>query len=63
MFGVFSAGERLYSFPVFTVDFCNCLTEELEHFEASDCPRGRPNTMNNYGVCMIFFFSFLFYVI
>jgi len=28
--------------------------EELEHFEDSDCPKGRPNTMNNYGVLFIF---------
>lgn len=36
--------------PVFTVSFCQALLEELEHFEQSDMPRGRPNTMNNYGV-------------
>ncbi|XP_041347458.1 2-oxoglutarate and iron-dependent oxygenase domain-containing protein 2-like isoform X2 [Gigantopelta aegis] len=45
-------GDRLYSFPVFTLDFCSSLTDELEHFEASDCPRGRPNTMNNYGILL-----------
>lgn len=30
--------------------FCQALLEELEHFEQSDMPKGRPNTMNNYGV-------------
>jgi hypothetical protein len=36
--------------PVFTPTFCQALLEELEHFEQSDMPKGRPNTMNNYGV-------------
>lgn len=29
------------------------LLEELDHFEKSDMPKGRPNTMNNYGVSII----------
>ena len=46
-----SAGEkRIYRLPVFTAPFCQALLEELEHFEHSDMPKGRPNTMNNYGV-------------
>lgn len=46
-----STGEkRIYRVPVFTVPFCQALLEELEHFEQSDMPKGRPNTMNNYGV-------------
>lgn len=35
---------------MFTAPFCRALLEELEHFEQSDMPKGRPNTMNNYGV-------------
>jgi len=35
---------------VFRKEFCNDLIEELEHFEQSDAPKGRPNTMNNNGV-------------
>ena len=35
---------------MFTALFCQALLEELEHFEQSDLPKGRPNTMNNYGV-------------
>lgn len=35
---------------MFTAPFCQALLEELEHFEQSDMPKGRPNTMNNYGV-------------
>ena len=36
--------------PVFTKEFCSQLIEELKYFEASPMPKGRPNTMNNYGV-------------
>lgn len=42
--------KRIYRLPVFTAPFCQALLEELEHFERSDMPKGRPNTMNNYGV-------------
>lgn len=42
--------KRIYRLPVFTVPFCQALLEELENFERSDLPKGRPNTMNNYGV-------------
>lgn len=42
--------KRIYRLPVFTAPFCRALLEELEHFEQSDMPKGRPNTMNNYGV-------------
>ena len=41
---------RVYSFPIFTLAFCERLLEELEHFEQSEVPKGRPNTMNNTGV-------------
>ena len=41
---------RVYSFPLFTTAFCERLLEELEHFEHSEVPKGRPNTMNNTGV-------------
>lgn len=36
--------------PIFTKEFCSQLIEELKYFEASPMPKGRPNTMNNYGV-------------
>ncbi|XP_048467180.1 2-oxoglutarate and iron-dependent oxygenase domain-containing protein 2 isoform X5 [Rhincodon typus] len=42
--------ERVYSIPVFTEEFCGQLIGELENFEQSEMPKGRPNTMNNYGV-------------
>ena len=41
---------NVYSFPVFTASFCSLLMEELEHFEQSEVPKGRPNTMNKGGV-------------
>lgn len=41
---------RVYRFPVFEKSFCDELVEELEHFEKSSAPKGRPNTMNHYGV-------------
>ncbi|KAK1893120.1 2-oxoglutarate and iron-dependent oxygenase domain containing protein 2 [Dissostichus eleginoides] len=40
---------RVYRFPVFERSFCEPLVEELEHFEQSSAPKGRPNTMNHYG--------------
>ncbi|KAM9447142.1 2-oxoglutarate and iron-dependent oxygenase domain-containing protein 2 isoform 2-T2 [Clarias gariepinus] len=46
------AAPRVYRFPVFTQEFCNDLLEELEHFEHSEAPKGRPNTMNNYGILL-----------
>jgi len=49
---LFSA-ERVYSLgPVFTKAFCKEFIEELDHFGNSDMPRGRINTMNNYGLLM-----------
>ncbi|KAM9622068.1 2-oxoglutarate and iron-dependent oxygenase domain-containing protein 2 [Trichechus inunguis] len=47
-----SEEKRIYRVPVFTASFCQALLEELEHFEQSDLPKGRPNTMNNYGVLL-----------
>lgn len=42
--------KRIYRLPVFTEEFCQAFVDELENFEQSDMPKGRPNTMNNYGV-------------
>ncbi|KAL4636019.1 2-oxoglutarate and iron-dependent oxygenase domain-containing protein 2 isoform X1 [Arapaima gigas] len=46
------AAQRVYRFPVFREEFCRELIEELEHFEQSQAPKGRPNTMNNYGILL-----------
>ncbi|XP_077996401.1 2-oxoglutarate and iron-dependent oxygenase domain-containing protein 2-like [Glandiceps talaboti] len=44
--------EQVYSFPVFTEQFCQEFMEEISHFENTDLPKGRPNTMNNYGILL-----------
>lgn len=48
----FCVVPNVYSFPVFRVEFCNLLLQELDHFEESNMPKGRPNSMNNYGVSL-----------
>ena len=42
----------IFSFPVFTDEFCSLLLDELSHFEKSELPKGRPNTMNRRGVLL-----------
>lgn len=46
------AAPRVYRFPVFQKRFCDELLEELEHFERSAAPKGRPNTMNRHGILL-----------
>ncbi|XP_036597918.1 LOW QUALITY PROTEIN: 2-oxoglutarate and iron-dependent oxygenase domain-containing protein 2 [Trichosurus vulpecula] len=47
------SGEKMiYRLPVFTQEFCQMLLQELENFEQSDMPKGRPNTMNSHGVLL-----------
>ncbi|KAM7416926.1 hypothetical protein PAMA_018821 [Pampus argenteus] len=46
------AAPRVYRFSVFEKSFCEDLLEELEHFEQSSAPKGRPNTMNHYGILL-----------
>ncbi|KAM4577224.1 2-oxoglutarate and iron-dependent oxygenase domain-containing protein 2 [Odontesthes bonariensis] len=46
------AASRVYRFAVFEKRFCEQLVEELEHFEQSSAPKGRPNTMNHYGILL-----------
>ncbi|TKS78099.1 2-oxoglutarate and iron-dependent oxygenase domain-containing protein 2 [Collichthys lucidus] len=46
------AAVRVYRLPVFEKSFCDELVEELEHFEKSSAPKGRPNTMNHYGILL-----------
>ena len=54
--------KHVYRFPVFTHEFCDEFIEELEHFQKSDLPKGRPNTMNHYGVCYLFsLISFIYF--
>ncbi|XP_034397987.1 2-oxoglutarate and iron-dependent oxygenase domain-containing protein 2 isoform X2 [Cyclopterus lumpus] len=46
------AAAKVYRFPLFEKGFCEELVEELEHFEQSSAPKGRPNTMNHYGILL-----------
>ncbi|RVE68884.1 hypothetical protein OJAV_G00096540 [Oryzias javanicus] len=46
------AAPRVYRFPVFERNFCRELVEELDHFEQSPAPKGRPNTMNHSGILL-----------
>jgi len=41
---------EVYSFPLFTPEFCDMYVEEIYSFYASGLPARRPNSMNNYGV-------------
>ena len=51
MFCIFPTAKNVYAFQVFTPEFCEEFIEEIDHFENTELPKGRPNTMNNYGVC------------
>lgn len=42
----------VWGFPMFSDEFCDTLAEEFRNFEASDLPRVRPNSMNNYGLLL-----------
>nr|XP_016850236.1 PREDICTED: 2-oxoglutarate and iron-dependent oxygenase domain-containing protein 2 [Anolis carolinensis] len=44
--------KRIYRLPVFAKEFCQAFIKELESFEHSEMPKGRPNSMNNYGVLL-----------
>lgn len=50
IYTVHISAPNVFSFPVLTGAFCDLLMEELEHFEQSEVPKGRPNTMNKGGV-------------
>merc|ERR1712232_606004 len=43
---------KLWSFSVFTPEFCDLLNAELNNFAASGLPKTAPNTMNRYGVIL-----------
>lgn len=42
--------QRVFSLPVFTKEFCKLFVEELTHYEEAPLQKGRPNTMNQYGI-------------
>ncbi|KAN0008573.1 hypothetical protein ACTFIU_009297 [Dictyostelium citrinum] len=43
---------RIYSFKIFTMEFCTKLLEEIENFKNTGLPTARPNSMNNYGAVL-----------
>eukprot|EP00301_Raphidiophrys_heterophryoidea_P027497 c9685_g1_i2.p1 GENE.c9685_g1_i2~~c9685_g1_i2.p1 ORF type:complete len:439 (+),score=106.99 c9685_g1_i2:139-1317(+) len=49
-----SIGNRLYTLPLFTSEFCEKFVAEIKHLEAwaaaNNVKIQRPNSMNNYGV-------------
>ncbi|CAJ1385749.1 unnamed protein product [Effrenium voratum] len=46
------APKEVYSFPLFTEEFCDMLLEEVFHFYSTGLPARRPNSMNNYGIIL-----------
>ena len=40
----------VFSFQIFTNEFCDALVAEFDAYESSPLPRRRPNTMNNFGL-------------
>jgi hypothetical protein len=46
----------VYSLPMLSPELCGQLMQELRHFEGTDLPKSRPNSMNNYvslfGLCV-----------
>ncbi|XP_035218960.1 2-oxoglutarate and iron-dependent oxygenase domain-containing protein 2-like isoform X2 [Stegodyphus dumicola] len=49
---VISEEKQLYGFQVFKENFCLALLDEIAHYEESNLPKERPNTMNKYGVLL-----------
>jgi len=43
---------EVFSFKMFTMEFCEKLVEEIFNFYASGLPARRPNSMNNYGIIL-----------
>jgi hypothetical protein len=42
--------EGVYSFPMFSQEFCKIFLEEVDNYDESGLPAPRPNSMNNYGI-------------
>jgi len=43
---------EVFSFPIWTEDFCKTFVEEIFNFYDSGLPARRPNSMNNYGIIL-----------
>eukprot|EP00931_Biecheleriopsis_adriatica_P005017 TRINITY_DN106590_c0_g1_i1.p1 TRINITY_DN106590_c0_g1~~TRINITY_DN106590_c0_g1_i1.p1 ORF type:complete len:628 (-),score=157.79 TRINITY_DN106590_c0_g1_i1:62-1915(-) len=44
--------KEVFSFKIFTDEFCEFFIEEVFNFYASGLPARRPNSMNNYGIIL-----------
>jgi len=44
--------QQIYSFRMFEDEFCRKMVDEVRSLQASPLPKGRPNSMNNYGVLL-----------
>jgi hypothetical protein len=42
----------VFSFDLFTPEFCDMLVAEVDNYEATTLPRRRPNTMNRFGLIL-----------
>jgi hypothetical protein len=42
----------VFSFDLFTPQFCDMLVAEVDNYEATTLPRRRPNTMNRFGLIL-----------
>ena len=43
-------GDGVYTFPIFSSEFCTKFISEINNFNEISMPKGRPNSMNKYGV-------------
>lgn len=45
-------GKDLFTFPVFTKEFCTQFISELIYFKEQGIPHRQPNSMNRYGILL-----------
>ena len=45
-------GKGLFTYPVFTKEFCKMFLTELKHFKKQDVPHRQPNSMNKHGILL-----------
>ncbi|XP_047141969.1 2-oxoglutarate and iron-dependent oxygenase domain-containing protein 2 isoform X1 [Hydra vulgaris] len=43
---------EVFRLRVFNKEFCHKMVEEIEHFNSTNFPKGRPNTMNTLGILL-----------
>ena len=45
-------GKDLFTFPVFTKEFCTQFISEMNYFKEQGIPHRQPNSMNRYGILL-----------